>query len=158
MLKGLTVGFIITGYLAGGHAFSAEQPPNLVVIFADDLGYRGTRYAKPYHSMRKSCIRHWSENFPAHVVSEWTGHADLETTNKYYLQVAESEYRKAAENAFLKRNGTENCTENGKTEENSGQKEKPDLSQALENNKDTNECGRPESNWRIQLGKLVFYH
>ncbi len=52
MLKGLTVGFIITGYLAGGHAFSAEQPPNLAVIFADDLGYGGIgAYRAPYPSV-----------------------------------------------------------------------------------------------------------
>ena len=58
----------------------------------------------------------------------------------------------------VKNKSAENCTENGKSEGNSGQEEKRDLSQAIGNNEDVNNCGRPESNWRIQLGKLVFYH
>ena len=54
------------------------------------------RYAKPIHSLRKSCIRDWADRHPAHVVKEWAGHTDLNTTDTYYLQVPESEYERAA--------------------------------------------------------------
>ena len=54
------------------------------------------RYAKPVHSLRKSCIRDWADRHPAHVVKEWAGHSDLNTTDTYYLQVPESEYERAA--------------------------------------------------------------
>ena len=53
-------------------------------------------YSKPLHSLRKSCITDWAAKFPAHVVKEWAGHADIRTTLKYYLKVSESEYDKAA--------------------------------------------------------------
>ena len=55
-----------------------------------------TRYAKPLHTLRKNCITDWASNFPAHVVKQWAGHSDLETTDRYYLQVSEAEYEKAA--------------------------------------------------------------
>ena len=38
----------------------------------------------------------WASDFPAHVVKQWAGHSDLETTDRYYLQVSESEYERAA--------------------------------------------------------------
>lgn len=53
-------------------------------------------YAKPFHSLRKSCITDWAARFPAHVVKEWAGHGDIRTTLKYYLKVSELEYDKAA--------------------------------------------------------------
>ena len=53
-------------------------------------------HAKPIHSLRKSCILDWADRHPAHVVKEWAGHADLNTTDSYYLQVPESEYERAA--------------------------------------------------------------
>ena len=55
-----------------------------------------TPYAKPFHALRKSCITDWANEFPAHVVKEWAGHADLRTTLKYYLKVSEGDYLKAA--------------------------------------------------------------
>ena len=55
-----------------------------------------TRYAKPLHTLRKSCITDWASNFPAHVVKQWAGHSDLQTTDRYYLQVSEAEYERAA--------------------------------------------------------------
>ena len=54
------------------------------------------RYAKPLHTLRKSCITDWASHFPAHVVKQWAGHSDLDTTDRYYLQVSESEYERAA--------------------------------------------------------------
>jgi integrase len=53
-------------------------------------------YSKPLHSLRKSCVTDWAARFPAHVVKEWAGHADIRTTLKYYLKVSESEYDRAA--------------------------------------------------------------
>jgi integrase len=55
------------------------------------------RYAKPIHSLRKSCITDWASQFPMHVVQEWAGHSDIDTTNQYYLKVSELEYQKAAQ-------------------------------------------------------------
>jgi len=54
------------------------------------------RYAKPLHTLRKSCITDWAKHFPAHVVKQWAGHSDLDTTDRYYLQVSEAEYERAA--------------------------------------------------------------
>ena len=53
------------------------------------------RYAKPFHSLRKSGINDWAARFPAHVVLEWAGHSDMETTATYYLKVSEADYEKA---------------------------------------------------------------
>jgi len=44
----------------------------------------------------KSCITDWANHFPAHVVKQWAGHSDLDTTDRYYLQVSEADYEKAA--------------------------------------------------------------
>ncbi len=54
------------------------------------------RYAKPLHSLRKSCITDWASRHPAHVVKQWAGHSDMDTTDRYYLQVSEAEYEAAA--------------------------------------------------------------
>ena len=55
-----------------------------------------TPYSKPFHSLRKSCITDWAARFPAHVVKEWAGHADIRTTLKYYLKVSDGDYRRAS--------------------------------------------------------------
>lgn len=54
------------------------------------------RYAKPFHTLRKSCITDWAKVHPAHVVQEWAGHASVETTTRHYLKVSELEYERAA--------------------------------------------------------------
>ena len=54
------------------------------------------RYAKPFHTLRKTCLTAWSREFPQHVVQEWAGHASSQTTSEYYLQVSEAEYDRAA--------------------------------------------------------------
>lgn len=53
-------------------------------------------YSKPFHTLRKNCITDWAAGWPAHVVKEWAGHSDLETTNRHYLQVSKMEYNRAA--------------------------------------------------------------
>ena len=54
-------------------------------------------YEKPFQSMRKSCIRDWSMKHAAHVVRQWSGHASMDTMDKYYLQTPESEYDRASD-------------------------------------------------------------
>lgn len=54
------------------------------------------RYAKPFHSLRKTCLTAWAREYPQHVVQEWAGHADPKTTKDYYLKVSEAEYDRAA--------------------------------------------------------------
>ena len=54
---------------------------------------------KQYHTfqdLRKSCIRDWAMQFPAHVVRQWSGHSTLDVMDRYYLQVPESEYARAS--------------------------------------------------------------
>lgn len=58
------------------------------------------KYSKPFHTLRKSCITDWAASFPAHVVKEWAGHSSLDTTDRYYLQVPESEYKRASVGSF----------------------------------------------------------
>jgi integrase len=54
-------------------------------------------WAKPFHTMRKNCITDWVvAGNPIHAVKEWAGHADIKTTQKYYLQVSEAVYDQAA--------------------------------------------------------------
>lgn len=60
-----------------------------------------TQYSKPFHTLRKNCITDWAAKFPAHVVKEWAGHSDLRTTDRYYLQVSELEYKRAAGTNFF---------------------------------------------------------
>ena len=54
------------------------------------------RYAKPFHTLRKTCLTAWAREYPQHVVQEWAGHADSKTTKDYYLKVSEVEYDRAA--------------------------------------------------------------
>lgn len=58
------------------------------------------QYSKAFHTLRKSCITDWAASYPAHVVKEWAGHSSLDTTDRYYLQISESEYERAATNKF----------------------------------------------------------
>jgi len=54
------------------------------------------RWKYPTHTLRKTCCERWAEVYPAHVVAEWAGHSDIETTRKHYLQVAQEVDDKAA--------------------------------------------------------------
>ncbi|MBN1844275.1 MAG: site-specific integrase [Sedimentisphaerales bacterium] len=53
-------------------------------------------WTQPFHTLRKTRLTRWARDFPQHVVSEWAGHANIETTAEYYLQISESEYDRAA--------------------------------------------------------------
>ena len=55
-----------------------------------------TRYNKPLHTLRKSCLTDWAAEFSVHAVKEWAGHSSIETTDAFYLKVGEAEYRRAA--------------------------------------------------------------
>ncbi len=59
-------------------------------------------YAKPFQSLRKSCIRDWAMRYPAHVVRAWSGHSSLDTMDRYYLQTPESEFQRASGSLFKK--------------------------------------------------------
>lgn len=72
-------------------------------------------YSKPLHTLRKSCITDWAGQYPMHVVKEWAGHANIATTQQFYLKVLDSDYERAATSSFWKK-VTENCTENAKND------------------------------------------
>jgi integrase len=114
-------------------------------------------YSRPYHSLRKSCARDWAERYPAHVVKEWMGHSSFDTTDKYYLQVPESEYMRASDNNFWK-NVTQNVTQNADLSRNEKEIGGSDFSQPIGYNKDTRKAGERIRTADVQLGKLTFYH
>ena len=47
------------------------------------------------HSLRKSCGVNWTNHLPIHVTKAYMGHADIKTTQQYYLTVGE-EYAEQA--------------------------------------------------------------
>ena len=47
------------------------------------------------HDVRRSCITNWARKLPIHVVQQLAGHADINTTKKYYLSVQPEDIRKA---------------------------------------------------------------
>jgi len=53
-------------------------------------------WKSPMHTLRKTCLTQWAHEFPIHVVKEWAGHADIETTSQFYLKVGEGDYERAA--------------------------------------------------------------
>lgn len=55
-----------------------------------------TAYRDPLHTLRKSCIDDWAKaGYPANVVKEWAGHADIKTTLTYYATVEARDVRRA---------------------------------------------------------------
>lgn len=48
------------------------------------------------HSLRKSCGVNWANHLPIHVTQAYMGHADITTTQQYYLSVGEEHARRAA--------------------------------------------------------------
>lgn len=74
-----------------------------------------TKWLKPLHSLRKSCITDWAERYPIHAVMQWSGHSDISTTQRYYTQVGDGIYDQAASLSFWS-NKTEKAPENKKTE------------------------------------------
>ncbi len=91
-------------------AFEAAEDGQMLVILAGAIVVKNTsrdftvlckragvtRYRKPLHTLRKTCLTDWARRFPAHVVAAWAGHANIETTSQFYLQVSEAEYERAA--------------------------------------------------------------
>ncbi len=57
-------------------------------------------WTKPLHTLRKSCITDWASRYPIHAVKEWAGHANVTTTEQYYLKVTEDQYNKAKTDSF----------------------------------------------------------
>jgi hypothetical protein len=47
------------------------------------------------HDLRRSCITNWARKLPIHVVQQLAGHADINTTRKYYLSVQDEDIRRA---------------------------------------------------------------
>lgn len=74
-----------------------------------------TKWLKPLHSLRKSCITDWAERYPIHAVMQWSGHSDISTTQRYHTQVGDGIYDQAASISFWP-NKTENAPENEKSE------------------------------------------
>ena len=48
------------------------------------------------HDLRRSCITNWArQGLPIHVAQKLAGHADIETTQKFYLSVQEEDLQRA---------------------------------------------------------------
>lgn len=77
------------------------------------------QYKKPLHSLRKSCITDWAGKFPMYVAQRWAGHSEIRTTAKYYSQVRDDDYEKAAEMQLLAGESTQKSTQQRKTEQES---------------------------------------
>ncbi len=115
------------------------------------------RYAKPIHTLRKSCLTDWAGKYPMHVVKAWAGHSDVRTTDEFYLQVPDSEYERAGKDGFtpvapqlwtqLASNGTDMA-----------KKENAEDAQVLEQQGLSETAGERIRTADVQLGKLAFYH
>jgi site-specific recombinase XerC len=76
--------------------FGSVPEPNIWRDFQVVFKHAGVaRYAKPMHSLRKSCIKEWAAVHPAHVVMPWAGHSDYRTTIKHYLKVSQGDFDQA---------------------------------------------------------------
>jgi len=73
------------------------------------------QYSKPLHTLRKSCITDWAGRFPMHVAQRWAGHSKITTTAKYYSQVRDDDYERAAEMQLFEKVYTQNDTQNEKS-------------------------------------------
>jgi hypothetical protein len=109
------------------------------------------KYSKPFHTLRKSCIRDWAENYPALVVKEWPGHSSPDVTDKYYLQVPESEYDRPSNTGLWSK-----VTQSTDSDQNKRDTIQHDLSQPIGYNEDTTKAGDGIRTHDIQLGKFLF--
>jgi integrase len=113
-----------------------------------------TRYAKPLHTLRKSCITDWAKQFSAHVVKQWAGHSDLNTTDHYYLQVPEAEYERAAATR-MSPDSTQIPTQLADNEANLAEKEHHENSQPSPSQELPETQGDNTSNHDAQLTQLA---
>lgn len=80
-------------------------------VYVDNLGRdfavlfrraKVTPYRDPLHTLRKSCIDDWAKSgYPASVVKDWAGHADIKTTLLFYGQVEDRDVRRAVTSPLL---------------------------------------------------------
>jgi integrase len=49
------------------------------------------------HDLRRTCITNWAQKLPIQTVKELAGHSSIETTQKYYLSVRQSDMAMARE-------------------------------------------------------------
>ena len=109
-----------------------------------------TRYDKPLHTLRKSCITDWASRFPMHAVQEWAGHANIQTTRVFYLKVGEAEYDAAARQPFA------TCTQLG-TQPADSDRPRETAESVDPGESDTSEtAGEGIRTLDVQLGKLRF--
>ena len=147
-------------------AFSEAAPGSELVVASGSVNKRNisrdftvlcrragvVRYAKPLHTLRKSCITDWSHRFAIHAVMEWAGHSCIETTKQFYLKVSDLDYEAAAAQSF----GvcTQLCAGLGDSD---GAEEKPEsITSGSSGTSDT--AGEGIRTLDVQLGKLAFYH
>ena len=88
-----------------------------------------------------------------HVVKEWAGHSDLNTTDRYYLQVSESEYERAAQTRSAPV-VTQLLTQLGKNAAESGIKRNAKNSQVPAPKGVNEKAGERIRTADVQLGKL----
>ena len=71
---------------------------NMLVSFRRHAKWAGIADHKTItiHSLRKSCGVNWANNLPLHVTQAYMGHADIETTQQYYLSVGEEHAERAS--------------------------------------------------------------
>ena len=114
------------------------------------------RYAKPLHTLRKSCLTDWAGRHAAHVVKEWAGHSSIQTTDAFYLKVSEVDYEAAANQNFgdSSQNETQLVTQLDDLE---AKKEKPEILSSDFSDTYT-KAGDEIRTHDVQLGKLTFYH
>ena len=106
-------------------------------------------YSKPFHTLRKSCLTDWAQRFPQHVVSEWGGHSDIQTTNEYYLQVPASEYDRCAQEGFF-----EESPKKPDFDEKNAQNEENRRRQHIVNQEVSNKAGERTRTVDVQLGRI----
>ena len=115
------------------------------------------RYAKPLHTLRKSCITDWAGEHPQHVVSTWAGHSNVSTTGEYYLQVSEAEYERAAETE-TPRILAQLLAQLGKKRDFPTELSNADNTQVSAPQGLNEKAGERIRTADVQLGKLAFYH
>jgi len=53
------------------------------------------KWADAFQVLRRNCETDWAQKYPQYAVSDWIGH-DIRVSGKYYLQIPEELYERAA--------------------------------------------------------------